>query len=110
MAMQHELSRRGLLRAGLSLAGVSLLAACCFTLFGQANQPGRRVFESNCAMCHGSDANGGEFAPGIVTPGGERLTELDGYPLELTADGVLLFLRYVDRPGVVGTVGTIMRS
>jgi D-3-phosphoglycerate dehydrogenase / 2-oxoglutarate reductase len=45
---------------------------------------------------------------GIVTPSGERLTELDGYPLELTADGVLLFFRYVDRPGVVGTIGTIL--
>ncbi len=45
---------------------------------------------------------------GIVTPTGERLTELEGYPLELTADGVLLFFRYVDRPGIVGTVGTIL--
>jgi D-3-phosphoglycerate dehydrogenase len=37
-----------------------------------------------------------------------KLTELDGYELELTADGVLLFLRYADRPGVVGTVGSIL--
>ncbi|OLE26408.1 MAG: hypothetical protein AUG44_13090 [Actinobacteria bacterium 13_1_20CM_3_71_11] len=47
-------------------------------------------------------------ASGILTPGGERLTELDGYLLELAADGVLLFFRYLDRPGVVGTVGTIL--
>jgi D-3-phosphoglycerate dehydrogenase len=45
---------------------------------------------------------------GTITPGGARLTELDGYTLELAADGVLLFFRYVDRPGVVGTVGTIL--
>ncbi len=45
---------------------------------------------------------------GTLASGGERLTELDGYPLELTADGVLLFFRYIDRPGVVGTVGTIL--
>ncbi len=45
---------------------------------------------------------------GTLTATGERLTELDGYPLELAADGVLLFFRYVDRPGVVGTVGTIL--
>jgi D-3-phosphoglycerate dehydrogenase / 2-oxoglutarate reductase len=37
-----------------------------------------------------------------------KLTELDGYELELTADGVLLFLRYADRPGVVGAVGSIL--
>jgi D-3-phosphoglycerate dehydrogenase len=37
-----------------------------------------------------------------------KLTGLDGYELELAADGALLFLRYADRPGVVGTVGSIL--
>jgi D-3-phosphoglycerate dehydrogenase len=37
-----------------------------------------------------------------------KLTELDGYELEISADGVLLFLRYADRPGVVGAVGSIL--
>jgi D-3-phosphoglycerate dehydrogenase len=37
-----------------------------------------------------------------------KLTELDGYELELAADGVLLFFRYADRPGIVGAVGTIL--
>jgi len=37
-----------------------------------------------------------------------RLTEVDGFDLELTADGVLLFFRYADRPGVVGAIGTIL--
>jgi D-3-phosphoglycerate dehydrogenase len=39
---------------------------------------------------------------------GLKLTELDGFDLELAADGVLLFFRYVDRPGVVGTIGSIL--
>jgi D-3-phosphoglycerate dehydrogenase len=37
-----------------------------------------------------------------------KLTELDGFDLELDADGILLFFRYTDRPGVVGTVGSIL--
>jgi D-3-phosphoglycerate dehydrogenase / 2-oxoglutarate reductase len=37
-----------------------------------------------------------------------KLTELDGYELELAADGVLMFFRYADRPGIVGAVGTIL--
>jgi D-3-phosphoglycerate dehydrogenase len=37
-----------------------------------------------------------------------KLTELDGFDIELAAEGVLLFLRYADRPGVVGTVGSIL--
>jgi D-3-phosphoglycerate dehydrogenase len=37
-----------------------------------------------------------------------KLTGLDGFDLELDATGVLLFFRYSDRPGVVGTIGTIL--
>jgi D-3-phosphoglycerate dehydrogenase len=35
----------------------------------------------------------------------QKLTELDGFDLELVPDGHLLFLRYDDRPGVVGILG-----
>src|SRR4051794_7014924 len=37
-----------------------------------------------------------------------KLTELDGYELELSADGNLVFFRYADRPGIVGAVGSIL--
>ena len=37
-----------------------------------------------------------------------KLTDLDGYELDLAAEGVLLFFRYSDRPGVVGAVGSIL--
>ncbi|MEH0840989.1 phosphoglycerate dehydrogenase [Micromonospora sp. CPCC 205711] len=37
-----------------------------------------------------------------------KLTEVDGFDVEIGAEGILLFLRYVDRPGVVGTVGTLL--
>ncbi len=33
----------------------------------QTNRAGKQLFDSRCAMCHGEDGNGGEFAPGIVT-------------------------------------------
>jgi len=35
----------------------------------------------------------------------EKLTEVDGFDVDLVPAAHLLFLRYVDRPGVVGTVG-----
>ncbi len=46
----------------------------------------------------------------VVTSAREtvRLTEVDGFDLELGAEGILLFFRYADRPGVVGTVGSIL--
>ncbi|WP_416900722.1 phosphoglycerate dehydrogenase [Micromonospora echinospora] len=46
----------------------------------------------------------------VGAPGREvrKLTEVDGFDVEIGAEGILLFLRYVDRPGVVGTVGTLL--
>jgi D-3-phosphoglycerate dehydrogenase / 2-oxoglutarate reductase len=47
----------------------------------------------------------------LVTHGAReqlKLTSVDGFDLELDADGILLFFRYADRPGVVGTIGTIL--
>ncbi|HVE73759.1 MAG TPA: phosphoglycerate dehydrogenase [Mycobacteriales bacterium] len=35
----------------------------------------------------------------------EKLTEVDGFDIELAAESHLLFFRYEDRPGVVGVVG-----
>jgi len=37
-----------------------------------------------------------------------KLTEVDGYDLDLAPEGHLLFFRYADRPGIVGTVGAIL--
>ena len=37
-----------------------------------------------------------------------KLTEVDGFDMDLTAEGVLLFFRYSDRPGVVGAIGSIL--
>ncbi|MCW2668043.1 MAG: phosphoglycerate dehydrogenase [Frankiales bacterium] len=38
----------------------------------------------------------------------ERLTEIDGFDIELVPREHLLLLRYADRPGVVGTVGAML--
>ena len=37
-----------------------------------------------------------------------KLTGVDDFDLDLTADGVLLFFRYSDRPGVIGAIGSIL--
>lgn len=37
-----------------------------------------------------------------------KLTEVDGFDLELDADGILLFFRYADKPGVIGKIGSIL--
>jgi D-3-phosphoglycerate dehydrogenase len=49
---------------------------------------------------------------GTLTVNGARetckLTGVDDFDLDLTADRVLLFFRYNDRPGVIGAIGTIL--
>jgi D-3-phosphoglycerate dehydrogenase len=49
---------------------------------------------------------------GMLTVTGTReiakLTGVDDFDLDLNADGVLLFFRYSDRPGVVGAIGTVL--
>jgi D-3-phosphoglycerate dehydrogenase len=47
----------------------------------------------------------------MVTTGAReafKLTEVDGFDLELDAEGILVFFRYDDRPGVIGTVGSLL--
>ncbi len=38
----------------------------------------------------------------------EKIVEIDGYDVELVPTEHMAFLRYVDRPGVVGTVGRLL--
>ena len=66
----------------------------------------------NLVSVHGALPDGRTVSvSGTYLPGPRealKLTELDGFDLELDANGVLLFFRYGDRPGVVGTIGTIL--
>jgi D-3-phosphoglycerate dehydrogenase / 2-oxoglutarate reductase len=38
----------------------------------------------------------------------ERITQIDGYEVDLRPSAHLLFLRYEDRPGVVGAIGALL--
>jgi D-3-phosphoglycerate dehydrogenase len=56
----------------------------------------------------GMDRSGTEVAVGgtVVQPGNrERLTEAWGTPIDVEPQRHMAFFRYVDRPGVIGTVG-----
>jgi alcohol dehydrogenase (cytochrome c) len=43
-----------------------LVVVTALAPLAQTNSNGKKMFEAQCASCHGADANGGEFAPGIV--------------------------------------------
>jgi D-3-phosphoglycerate dehydrogenase / 2-oxoglutarate reductase len=71
------------------------------------------VGHKNLITVRGAKPNGRVVTvSGTVVSTGTRdavkLTSLDDFDLELDAEGVLLFFRYADRPGIVGTIGTFL--
>src|SRR3989475_13129929 len=52
-----------MLEAALLVAALSFDSSAA----AQSPEPGRQVFVSRCATCHGSDGNGGELGPAIAT-------------------------------------------
>ncbi len=54
------------LLAGLSASGVPGQEPPLPPCRGSPQAAGRQVFVTRCASCHGTNANGGEFAPSIV--------------------------------------------
>jgi D-3-phosphoglycerate dehydrogenase len=67
----------------------------------------------NLVTVHGALPDGRTVSvAGTLTVTGSReiskLTGVDDFDLDLTADGVLLFFRYSDRPGVIGAIGSIL--
>jgi D-3-phosphoglycerate dehydrogenase len=38
----------------------------------------------------------------------QKLVEVDGFDIDLTPEGHVLFFRYIDRPGIVGTMGHLL--
>src|SRR5262245_46268585 len=49
----------------LKITVIMVSAFAC--ALAQSTSAGKQTFEARCASCHGADANGGEFAPGIIT-------------------------------------------
>jgi alcohol dehydrogenase (cytochrome c) len=93
----------------------SLLLTVSGLLAQAPADPGRKVFETYCARCHGADGNGGEMGPPIVmrlaTRNDEQLRKLvhDGQPdrgmppmpIEGTeVDDLVKYLRILERRGV----------
>ncbi|NUT03343.1 MAG: phosphoglycerate dehydrogenase [Hamadaea sp.] len=71
------------------------------------------VGHKNLVTVRGAKPNGRVVTvSGTVVSNGLRdqvkLTAVDDFDLELDAEGVLLFFRYADRPGIVGTIGTFL--
>jgi D-3-phosphoglycerate dehydrogenase len=47
-------------------------------------------------------------AGSILAKDHERVTQVNEFEIEVTPAGHMVFFTYVDRPGVIGTVGTML--
>lgn len=60
----------------------------------------------------GSDGAGGTLSATLLAPGSVRLTEIDGFEVDVAPSGTLLVAWFdgsaVERPGIVGRVGTML--
>jgi alcohol dehydrogenase (cytochrome c) len=65
------------MRSRVVLGIVIGVLAGCAAAAAQTVDPGRKVFESRCARCHGADGNGGEMGPSIA----QRLPPFDNQQL-----------------------------
>ncbi len=64
------------------------------------------LIEVSAAGADGSTASAKGTLVGKT--GKQRLVEINGRDVEVAAEGILLVVENVDRPGIVGTVGTIL--
>ncbi len=94
----------------VSYVNAPLLAAergCAVRLLADPESPDHR----NLITIRGTLADGGQVSVSGTLVGigqRERLVEVNGYDLDLEPTTHLAFLTYVDRPGMVGTVGRIL--
>ena len=94
----------------VSYVNAPLLAAergCAVRLLADPESPDHR----NLITIRGTLADGDQVSVSGTLVGigqRERLVEVNGYDLDLEPTAHLAFLTYVDRPGMVGTVGQIL--
>jgi D-3-phosphoglycerate dehydrogenase len=94
----------------VSYVNAPLLAAergLAVRLVTEAESPDHR----NLITLRGTLADGGQVSVSGTLVGinqKERLVEIDGYDVDIEPTEHLAFLRYRDRPGMVGTVGGIL--
>ncbi|MCD4690190.1 phosphoglycerate dehydrogenase, partial [bacterium] len=67
---------------------------------------------TNLVTVHGTDGSRGRLSATLVAPHGFRVTEIDGFEVDLVPAGDVLVCWFdggaVDRPGIVGGVGTML--
>lgn len=67
-----------------------------------------RVYTNEISIAIQTDAGSHRLSGTLYNESGPRIVELDGYPIDMPSEGVLIFTRHMDKPGMIGRIGTYL--
>jgi len=65
-------------------------------------------YVSSISLRSETDGDPVSVSGSVLGRGHERVTQVNGFEIEVTPAGHMVFFTYVDRPGIIGTVGTLL--
>lgn len=67
-----------------------------------------RVYTNEISLSIETENGSHHLSGTLYSESGPRIVELDGYPIDMPSEGVLLFTRHKDQPGMIGRIGTFL--
>ncbi|EJY55746.1 D-3-phosphoglycerate dehydrogenase [Alicyclobacillus hesperidum URH17-3-68] len=67
-----------------------------------------RVYTNEISISFATDAGSHRVSGTLYSESGPRIVELDGYPIDMPIEGILVYTRHEDKPGMIGRIGTLL--
>ncbi|WAH35557.1 phosphoglycerate dehydrogenase [Alicyclobacillus dauci] len=67
-----------------------------------------RVYTNEISLSFTTENGTHHLSGTLYHESGPRIVELDGYPIDMPSEGILLFTRHTDKPGMIGRIGTYL--
>ncbi len=74
----------------------------------EVKQPKGKVFTNLVVLEFKSEDGGHRIAGTLYNGFGSRIVEIDGYAVDAPVEGKMLFTRHLDKPGMIGKIGTLL--
>lgn len=67
-----------------------------------------RVYTNEISIAFQTERGSHRITGTLYSESGPRIVELDGYPIDMPVEGILVFTRHTDKPGMIGRIGTLL--
>lgn len=65
-------------------------------------------FSNEISIAFETEVGSHRLSGTLYRESGPRIVELDGYAIDMPSEGILLYTRHLDKPGMVGRIGTCL--